>query len=94
MANPMRVATNMTTGTDLFIKPGIPAYIRSDNGPEIVVAADRQWITAVGAQAAFIELGWPWENGYTESVSALLRKELLTGEILYTLKEPQILIEA
>ena len=35
----------------------------------------------------------PWENGYNESFNGKLRDELLNGEIFYTLKEAQILIE-
>ena len=53
--------------TDLFILRGIPAYVRSDNGPEFVAEAVRRWITAVGARTAFIEPGSPWENGDIES---------------------------
>ena len=67
--------------TDLFILRGIPAWIRSDNGPEFVAKAVRQWIAAVGARTAFIEPGSPWENGYIESFNARLRDELLNGEI-------------
>ena len=80
--------------TDLFILCGIPTYIRSDNGPEFVAEAVRRWIAAVGARTAFIEPGSPWENGYIESFNARLRDELLNGEIFYTLKEAQVLIEA
>ena len=67
--------------TDLFILRGIPTWIRSDNGPEFVAEAVRQWIAAVGARTAFIEPGSPWENGYIESFNARLRDELLNGEI-------------
>ena len=79
--------------TDLFILRGIPAYIRSDNGPEFVAQAVRDWIKAVGARTAYIEPGSPWENGYCESFNARFRDELLNGEIFYTLKEAQIIIE-
>ena len=41
----------------------------------------------------FIELGSPWENGYIESVNGKMRDELLAGEIFYSLKEAQVLIE-
>ena len=47
----------------------------------------------VGASTAFITPVSPWENGYIESFNARLRDELLNGEIFYTLKEAQILIE-
>ncbi len=79
--------------TDLFILRGVPKFIRSDNGPEFVAEAVRKWINAVGAQTAYIEPGSPWENGYIESFNGKMRDELLNGEIFYTLKEAQILIE-
>lgn len=59
--------------TDLFILRGMPKYIRSDNGPEFIAEAVRNWINAVGAKTAYIEPGSPWENGYVESFNARLR---------------------
>ena len=44
-------------------------------------------------KTAYIEPGSPWENGYCESFNARFRDELLNGELFYTLKEAQILIE-
>ena len=41
----------------------------------------------------WIAPGSPWENGYCESFNARLRDELLNGEIFYSLKEAQIIIE-
>ena len=79
--------------SDLFITRGIPAYVRSDNGPEFVAQAVRDWIAAVRAKTAYIEPGSPWENGYCESFNARFRDELLNGEIFYSLREAQILIE-
>lgn len=79
--------------TDLFILRGAPKYIRSDNGPEFVAKAVRDWITAVGAKTAYIEPGSPWENGYCESFNERMRDELLNGEVFYNLREAQILIE-
>ena len=78
---------------DLFVSRGVPAHIRSDNGPEFVAVALREWIAAVGAKTAYIEPGSPWENGYCESFNGKLRDELLNGEIFYTLKEAKIMIE-
>ena len=80
--------------TDLFILRGIPGHIRSDNGPEFIAKAVRDWIAAVGASTAYIEPGSPWENGYCESFNSKLRDELLNGEIFYTLKEAKVVIEA
>jgi len=77
----------------LFAVRGAPKFIRSDNGPEFVAEAVRKWIKAVGAKTAYIEPGSPWENGYIESFNARFRDELLNGEIFYSLREAQIVIE-
>jgi transposase InsO family protein len=66
--------------SDLFILRGVPAHIRSDNGPEFAAKTAQNWITAVGAKTAYIAPGSPWENGYLESFNARLRDELLDGE--------------
>jgi len=79
--------------SDLFILRGIPGHIRSDNGPEFIAKAVQEWIAAVGAKTAYIAPGSPWENGYVESFNARLRDELLDGEIFYSLREAQIIIE-
>ena len=79
---------------DLMIMRGAPEHVRSDNGPEFVAIAVREWIAKVGAKTAYIEPGSPWENGYVESFNGKLRDELLNREIFYTLREAQVLIEA
>lgn len=94
VARRLRATDVIDALSDLFILRGVPAYIRSDNGPEFVAQALRDWIAAVGARTAYIEPGSPWENGYCESFNGKLRDELLNGEIFYTLKEAQIMIEA
>jgi transposase InsO family protein len=78
---------------DLFIARGTPAHIRSDNGPEFVAIAVKGWISGVGAKAAYIEPGSPWENGYVESFNGKLRDELLNAEVFNTLAEAKVLIE-
>ncbi|TFL15991.1 IS3 family transposase [Jannaschia formosa] len=79
---------------DLFILRGVPGHVRSDNGPEFIAKAVRDWIAAVGAKTAFIEPGSPWENGYCESFNSKLRDELLNGEIFHSLAEARVVIEA
>jgi putative transposase len=80
--------------SDLFMLRGVPGHIRSDNDPEFVAKAVQDWIAAVGAKTAYIAPGSPWENGYVESFNARLRDELLEGEIFYSLKEAQVVIES
>ena len=47
----------------------------------------------MGAKTAYIEPGSPWENGYWESFNGRFRDELLNGEIFYSLREAQIIID-
>ena len=78
---------------ELFVERGAPTYLRSDNGSEFTATAVREWLERVGVKTPFIELGSPWENGYVESFNGKLRDELLNGEIFYTLREAQVIIE-
>jgi len=78
---------------DAMLLHGIPEHIRSDNGPEMTSKLVRGWLEQVGATTLFIEPGSPWENGYNESFNGKLRDECLNGEIFYSLKEAQVVIE-
>ena len=72
---------------------GVPEHIRSDNGPEFIAKQLRQWLAKVGTRTLYIEPGSPWENGFCESFNGKLRDECLNGEIFYSLKEAQIVIQ-
>jgi transposase InsO family protein len=78
---------------DLFIRRGVPDYLRSDNGSEFTALAVRDWLERLGVKTAYIEPGSPWENGYNESFNGKLRDELLNGEIVDTLLEAKVLTE-
>ena len=79
--------------TGLFISRGIPDHIRSDNGSEFTSKAIQAWLPKLRVKTLYITPGSPWENGYNESFNGRLRDELLNGEIFYTLKEAQVIIE-
>ena len=78
---------------DVMLFRGVPENIRSDNGPEFAAQELRQWLAKLGTGTLYIEPGSPWENGYCESFNGRLRDECLNGEIFYSLKEAQIVIE-
>ncbi len=79
--------------SDLFVRRGVPAHVRSDNGPEFTAKAVRAWLGRVGVKALYIEPGSPWEDGYCESFNGELRDELLDREVFDTLLEAKVLIE-
>jgi len=78
---------------ELCLVRGVPEHIRSDQGPEFIATAVKDWIAAVGAKTAYIEKSSPWENGYVESFNGKLRDELLNVEVFNSLREAQVLIE-
>jgi transposase InsO family protein len=83
----------LETLADLFLKHGPPEHIRSVNGSEFTAIPVRNWPQRLDVKTLFIEPGSPWENGYNESFNGKLRDELLNGEIFYTLREAQVIVE-
>ncbi len=77
----------------LFVTRGLPEHIRSDNGPEFVSWAVRDWLGRLNVKTLFIERGSPWENGYVESFNGKMRDELINGEIFGNLREAAVLVE-
>ena len=77
----------------LFQVHGEPEYIRSDNGPEFIATAVKQWLAASGVQTLYIEPGSPWQNAYVESFNGKLEDELLGREVFTSLTEAKVLIE-
>jgi len=83
----------LDTLSELFVHHGPPEHIRSDNGPEFIATALREWLGRIGVKTLYIEPGSPWENGYCESFNSKLRDELLAREIFFDLREAKVLIE-
>ena len=79
--------------SDPFIPRGVPAHVRSGQGPEFVAEAAKGRIAGVGAATAFIGKASPWENGYVESFNGKPRDELPRAEAFDTPREAQVLIE-
>jgi transposase InsO family protein len=77
----------------IMVERGVPAHIRSDNGPEFIARAVRSWLKTIGTSTLFIQPGSPWENAYIESFNSRLRDELLNGELFVGLAEARYLIE-
>ena len=76
-----------------MLQHGVPKHVRSDNGAEMTADRVRKWLQTLGTKPLFIEPGSPWENGYCESFNGKLRDECLNGEIFYSLREAQVIVE-
>ena len=83
----------IATLTYLFEIHGPPEYIRSDNGPEFIATAVKDWLKEAGVQTIYIEPGSPWQNAYSESFNSRFRDELLDREVFMTLREAKVLVE-
>jgi transposase InsO family protein len=77
----------------LFEVRGAPRFLRSDNGPEFIARALREWLELSGVGTLYIEPGAPWENGFNESFNSRFRDELLNGELFTSLKEAKVVTE-
>ena len=77
----------------LFMVRGIPKFIRSDNGPEFIADAVREWLVKRQVATLYVEPGSPWENGYIESFNGKLRDEILNREIFYSVREAKVIVE-
>ena len=74
----------------LFGGRGVPAALRTDNGPEFVALALRGLCYRRGVSAAYIQPGKPWQNGFAESFVSRLRDEFLDGEALLSVLDAQV----
>lgn len=77
----------------LFATRGRPHFLRSDNGPEFLATALRQWLMREGAATLYIEPGRPWQNGLGESFNGKLRDECLNTGWFWTVLDAQVQIE-
>lgn len=69
---------------------GAPAFLRSDNGPEFIAHAIKDWLVEAGIQTHYIDPASPWQNAFGESFNATLRREHLNREVFTTLEETRV----
>lgn len=97
----LRIEVNRSMGTKTVIRilaelmqiHGEPGALRSDNGPEFIANAVREWLAAAGVSTYYIQPGSPWENAYVESFNSGFRRDFLSRELFNTLVEAQVLAE-
>lgn len=59
----------------LMDQRGVPAFVRSDNGPEFIAKGLMKLLTAQGVSCRHIAPGSPWQNGTNERFNGTLRSE-------------------
>lgn len=76
-----------------FAEHGAPEYLRSDNGPEFVAKAIKDWLAQHNVKTHYIDPASPWQNAFGESFNSSLRDECLNLEVFGSLAEARVLIE-
>ena len=77
----------------LFERHGVPQMLRLDNGPEFIALALRGLCHQRGIELGFIAPGKPWQNGFAESFHSRLRDEFLDGEVFWSVRQAQVLLD-
>jgi putative transposase len=77
----------------LVVEREAPAYLRCDNGPELIAWALRDWCRSAGMATSYIEPGSPWQNPFVESFGGKVRDEVLAVEAFDSLLEAKTVIE-
>jgi len=75
----------------LVVERGAPEFIRSDNGPEFVADAVKEWLRGADIGTLYIEPGAPWQNAYSESFNSRFRDEFLNVELFASTLEAKVL---
>ncbi len=77
----------------LFLLRGTPGHLRSDNGPEFIAHALKEWLRDHHCDTLYITPGSPWENPFIESFNGTFRSECLDRWVFADGREAQIVIE-
>lgn len=78
----------------LFELYGVPACIKSDNGPEFVAKRVQNWLKAQRVNVRYIDPGSPWQNGHNESFNGVFRDGCLDRWLFYSVAEARRVVEA
>lgn len=89
----VRAVDVITVVEAAMMRYGVPGHLRSDNGPEFIAYAIRDWLRERQVKTIYITPGSPWENAYIESFHDKLRDECLNREIFGSLWEARVVIE-
>lgn len=93
-AHSIRAVDVITVLEAAIARYGAPEHIRSDNGPEFIAYAIRDWLEKAAIKTIYITPGSPWENGHIESFHDKLRDECLNRELFGSLAEARVILES
>ena len=72
---------------------GNPVCLRSDNGPEFIAQAVKDWLAKRSIGTHYIDPGSPWQNAYGESFNSIFRTTCLDRWAFESINEARAVIE-
>ena len=67
----------------LLRQRGVPAFVRSDNGPEFIAQCVARMLAVKGVACKHIDPGSPWQNGKNERFNGTFRDECANMETFH-----------
>jgi len=67
----------------LMREHGVPAFVRSDNGPEFIARCLARMLAIKGVACTHIDPGSPWQNGKNERFNGIFRDECANMETFH-----------
>jgi putative transposase len=77
----------------VLLSRGVPANIRTDNGPEFISQRLEQWCTQKGITMQYIQPSKLMQNAYIERKNGSMRRELLDAYVFTSLAEVRSLCQ-
>lgn len=78
----------------LIRRRGRPECLRSDQGPEFIVKAVKEWLEERSIGTHYIDPGSPWQNAYGESFNSIFRTTCLNRWAFESVREACAVIES
>ena len=79
---------------ELIRKRGRPDCLRSDQGPEFITRAVRDWLDERAIGTYYIDPGSPWQNAYGESFNSIFRTTCLDRWAFESVREARAVVES
>lgn len=83
----------MVSLDELAAERGAPAYLRMDNGPELIAYVLADWCRFSKTGAIIVDPGCPWQNPWGESFNGRLRDDLLNSWQFCIVFEAEVITE-
>jgi len=79
--------------TDAIKNYGQPEHLRSDNGPEFIAYAIKDWLADLNVKTIYISPGSPWEQAHIESFHDKFVDECLNRELFESLAVAKVIVD-